>query len=120
MTVVHWRENCTREHGLKQIQLAHVITWSISITDFDHQCMKCDKDTKDICVELQCLIVAVVQDYLFTYKKGIEGVTPQDVLAAASRHLHPSQHTVVMAADASLVGPQLEAKGRKVIPLSLE
>jgi len=92
----------------------------MSITDFDHQRVECGEAAKDTCVELQCLMMAVVQDYLFTYKKGIEGVTPQDVLAAASRHLHPSQHTVVMAADAGLVRPQLEAKGRKVIPLSLE
>ena len=61
-----------------------------------------------------------MQDYLFTYKKGIEGVTAEDVLAAAGRHLHPAQQTVVMAADASLVRPLLEMRGRTVVPLNLE
>ena len=61
-----------------------------------------------------------LQDYLFTYKKGIEGVTPDDVLAAAKRHLHPSQQAVVMAADAKYVKPQLEASGRAVVPLQLD
>ena len=61
-----------------------------------------------------------MQDYLFTYKKGIEGVTAEDVLAAAGRHLHPAQQTVVMAADANLVRPLLEMRGRTVVPLSLE
>ena len=63
---------------------------------------------------------AALQDYLFTYKKGIEGVTAQDVLAAAGRHLHPAQQTVVMAADADLVRPQLERRGKTVVPLSLD
>lgn len=61
-----------------------------------------------------------VQDYLFTYKKGIEGVTPDDVLAAARRHLHPSKQAVVMAADAKYAKPQLEASGRAVVPIRLD
>ena len=61
-----------------------------------------------------------LQEYLSTYKKGIEGVTPDDVLAAAKRHLHPFQQTVVMVADAKNVRPQLEASGRAVVPLSLD
>ena len=61
-----------------------------------------------------------LQDYLFTYKKGIDRVTPDDVLAAAKRHLHPSQQTIVMAADAKYVKAQLEASGRAVVPFSLD
>ena len=29
------------------------------------------------------------QDYLFRYKAAVEAVTPEDVLAAAQRRLHP-------------------------------
>lgn len=64
--------------------------------------------------------ILLLQDYLFTYKKGIEGVTAEDVLGAAKRHLHPAQQTVVIAADASVVKPELERRGRRVIPLSLD
>ncbi|CAL5221100.1 g3232 [Coccomyxa viridis] len=65
-------------------------------------------------------LLGIPEDYLFTYKKGIEGVTAQDVLAAAGRHLHPAQQIVVMAADANLVRPQLERRGRTVVSLSLD
>ncbi|CAK0782146.1 hypothetical protein CVIRNUC_005584 [Coccomyxa viridis] len=65
-------------------------------------------------------LLGIPEDYLFTYKKGIEGVTPDDVLAAAKRHLHPSKQAVVMAADAKYVKPQLEASGRAVVPIRLD
>jgi predicted Zn-dependent peptidase len=61
-----------------------------------------------------------VQDYLFQYRAGIEAVTPQDILAAARRHLHPRQQAVVMAADASVFQPQLEAAGMRVVPLTVD
>lgn len=61
-----------------------------------------------------------VQDYLFQYRAGIEAVTPQDILAAARRHLHPRQQAVVMAADASVFQPQLEAAGMRVLPLTVD
>jgi predicted Zn-dependent peptidase len=60
------------------------------------------------------------QDFLFTYKAGIEAVTAEDVLEAARRHLHPSQQTVVLAADARRVESQLRGYDRHVIPLSLQ
>lgn len=64
--------------------------------------------------------VAHLQDYLFTYKAGIEAVTAEDVLAAARRHLHPGQQAVVLAADAKAVESQLRAQGRQVLPLTLD
>lgn len=60
------------------------------------------------------------QDYLFTYKTGIEAVTADDVLGAAQRHLHPAQQTVVVAADASEVQQSFEERGRRVIPTALD
>lgn len=61
-----------------------------------------------------------MQDYLFTYKAGIEAVTAEDILAAAKRHLHPMQQAVVLAADASAVESQLLSHGRHVIPLVVD
>lgn len=65
-------------------------------------------------------IRAAGQDYLFTYKSGIEAVTAEDVLGAAQRHLHPSQQTVVLAADASAVKQSLEEHGRRVILITVD
>lgn len=61
-----------------------------------------------------------LQDYLFQYKAGIEAVTAEDVLAAAKRHLHPKEQSVVLLADAKLVKDELVKRGRTVVPLSLE
>jgi hypothetical protein len=61
-----------------------------------------------------------MQDYLFTYKAGIEAVTAGDILAAAQRHLHPGQQTVVMAADAEAFTRQLEEGGRRVLPMAVD
>ena len=61
-----------------------------------------------------------MQDYLFTYKAGIEAVTAQDILAAAQRHLHPDRQTVVMAADADVFTRQLEEGGRRVLPMTVD
>ena len=60
------------------------------------------------------------QDYLFTYKTGIEAVTAEDVLGAARRHLHPEQQTVVVAADASKVQQSFQDCDRHVIPTALD
>ncbi|BDA43216.1 Uncharacterized zinc protease-like protein y4wB [Coccomyxa sp. Obi] len=65
-------------------------------------------------------LLGLPEDYLFTYKSGIEAVTAEDVLGAAQRHLHPDQQTVVIAADASAVQEKLEARGRRVIPMTLD
>lgn len=61
-----------------------------------------------------------LQDYLFTYKAGIEAVTAEDILAAARKHLHPQQQAVVVAADASAVSGQLRNQGRRVVPLTVD
>ena len=52
-----------------------------------------------------------MQDTLYRYRDAIEGVTVSDLKTAAQRHLHPLDHTVVIAADAASVQPELEAKG---------
>lgn len=60
----------------------------------------------------------VVQDILYQYRDAVEAVTVADIKAAAQRHLHPLDHTIVIAADASVLRPELEAKGLVVQPLS--
>lgn len=59
------------------------------------------------------------QDTLYRYREAIEAVTPDDVTKAARQHLHPLDHTVVIAADAASVKPLLEAKGFDVRPLEM-
>jgi hypothetical protein len=52
---------------------------------------------------------------------GIEAVRQEDVLAASSRRLHPSNGQVtVVVGDAEKVRPQLEAAGLLVEPLELD
>lgn len=60
------------------------------------------------------------QDFLFNYKSAVEQVPAKDVLAAAQRHLHPSQQTVVVVGNASQIKPALEAAGMTVVPLQLD
>jgi zinc protease len=62
---------------------------------------------------------SALQDFLFRYKAAVEGVTAEDVLGAAQRHLHPQQQTVVVVGDASAIKPQLQAAGFSVQPLLL-
>ena len=54
------------------------------------------------------------------YRSGIEGVTPQAVLLAAQRHLHPDRLTAVVVGDASVLRPQLAALGREIVDLELD
>lgn len=53
------------------------------------------------------------------YRSGVEQVGAADVLAAARRHLHPDRQTVVVAGDAAVLRPQLEALGLPVEDLQL-
>lgn len=62
----------------------------------------------------------IPRDYLFQYQRGIEAVTPDQVLAAALRRLHPARQTVVVAGDASRVRPELERLGWQIEPLQIE
>lgn len=61
-----------------------------------------------------------LQDFIFQYRKGVEGVTAAQVLEAAQRHLHPQQHVVVVVGDAETVRPMLQGINAKVVPLYLE
>lgn len=60
-----------------------------------------------------------LQDFLFRYKAAVEGVSAEDVLGAAQRHLHLQQQTVVVVGDAAKVRPQLQAAGFSIQPLVL-
>lgn len=65
-------------------------------------------------------LLGIPEDYLFQYQKGIEAVTPEQVLEAARRHLHPSLQTAVVAGDAAKIRPQLEKLGWPIQELTLE
>ena len=58
------------------------------------------------------MILPMLQDYLFTYKAGIEAVTRDDILQAARRHLHPEQQAIVVAGDRSLLERSLSKQGQ--------
>lgn len=60
------------------------------------------------------LTLCWAQDFLFTYKSGIQAVAPSDVLRAAANHLHVGQQTMVITADTRLVKQQLEDAGFRV------
>ncbi len=60
------------------------------------------------------------QDFLFTFLAATQAVGPEDVLAAAQRHLHPERQAAVVVGDAAVVGPQLESAGWAVRPLQLD
>ncbi|KAK9863705.1 hypothetical protein WJX84_002328 [Apatococcus fuscideae] len=57
-------------------------------------------------------LLGIPQDYLFTYKAGIEAVTRDDILQAARRHLHPEQQAIVVAGDRSLLERSLSKQGQ--------
>lgn len=65
-------------------------------------------------------LLGLPQDYLFQYKAGIEKVTREDVRNAASRHLHPEQQIVVIAADKSIFGGPLTQRFGQVEPLVID
>lgn len=67
---------------------------------------------------MSCYIA--LQDFLFQYKAGVEGVTADNVLAAAQCHLHPGQQTAVVVGNAKELGPALRAAGFEVVPLPLD
>ncbi len=64
-------------------------------------------------------LLGIPRDYMFQYQRGIEGVTPAQVLAAARRHLHPAQQTGVVVGDAARIRPELERAGWRVQELKL-
>lgn len=59
------------------------------------------------------------QDFLYSYRDGIEAVTPADAAAAAAARLHPARQAAVVVADAASARPALEAAGFTVRPLVL-
>ncbi|GAB4817295.1 hypothetical protein N2152v2_004341 [Parachlorella kessleri] len=65
-------------------------------------------------------LLGVPRDYLFQYQRGIEAVEPAQVLAAAQRHLHPSQQTAVVVGDVAKIRPELEGLGWRIEELKLE
>lgn len=64
-------------------------------------------------------LVGLPKDYLQQYQQGIQGVTAAGVHAAAQRHLHPDQQTIVVVADADRVRPGLQKLGLPIVPVEL-
>ncbi|CAI5465434.1 unnamed protein product [Closterium sp. Yama58-4] len=60
-------------------------------------------------------LFGVDQDFIFEFKRRMEALTPDAVLAAAQRRLHPTEQPIVVVADAAAVMPQLSALGLPVI-----
>lgn len=56
---------------------------------------------------------------MFSYRDKIQAVTPEDVLQAARRHLHPRQLEVVVAADAATNRAQLQKQGRDIVEIEV-
>eukprot|EP00249_Psilotum_nudum_P020485 c27726_g1_i2 orf=222-2186(+) len=54
------------------------------------------------------------QDFLFNYKRKVEGITSSEILQAAQRHLHPSSHPVLIVTDVSKLGPSLQSLRMKI------
>jgi zinc protease len=55
------------------------------------------------------------QDFALRYRDRLAEVDRKGVLAAARRWLHPREQVVVVAADARVVAPELEAAGYDVV-----
>ncbi|CAI7907312.1 unnamed protein product, partial [Closterium sp. NIES-54] len=53
-------------------------------------------------------------DFIFEFKRRVEALSPEAVLAAAQRRLHPLEQPIVVVADAAAVMPQLSALGLPV------
>ena len=64
-------------------------------------------------------LVGLPKDYLQQYQEGIQRVTAGDVLAAARRHLHPADQTIVVVADAEKARPGLQRLGLPIVPVEL-
>jgi len=61
----------------------------------------------------------VPKDFLYAYRRGIEGVSGGGVLRAARAHLHPRSQAAVVVGDAGSVRPALEAAGFEVRTLEV-
>jgi zinc protease len=62
-------------------------------------------------------LLGLPQDYLFRYRDGLGRVRPEDVRAAAARHLHVGRQlavVVVPPAEAAAAERQLAAAGFEV------
>ncbi|CAI5464826.1 unnamed protein product [Closterium sp. Yama58-4] len=59
-------------------------------------------------------LFGIDQDFIFEFKRRVEALSPDAVLAAAQRRLHPGEQPIVVVADAAAVMPQLSALGLPV------
>ncbi|CAI5490721.1 unnamed protein product [Closterium sp. Naga37s-1] len=59
-------------------------------------------------------LFGIDQDFIFEFKRRVEALSPDAVLAAAQRRLHPLEQPIVVVADAAAVMPQLSALGLPV------
>lgn len=60
-------------------------------------------------------LFGIDQNFIFDYKKKVEGLTSDDILEAAKRHLHPGAQPILVVADASKVRSALQKLGREVV-----
>ena len=65
-------------------------------------------------------LLGLPSDYLTQYKAGIEQVTSEDVRNAAQHHLHPSDLTIVVAADRNAFESALQQRFRTVQSLTID
>ncbi|CAI5939406.1 unnamed protein product [Closterium sp. NIES-65] len=59
-------------------------------------------------------LFGIDQDFIFEFKRRVEALSPEAVLAAAQRRLHPGEQPIVVVADAAAVMPQLSSLGLSV------
>ncbi|CAI5523639.1 unnamed protein product, partial [Closterium sp. Naga37s-1] len=59
-------------------------------------------------------LFGIDQDFIFEFKRRVEALSPEAVLAAAQRRLHPGEQPIVVVADAAAVMPQLSSLGLPV------
>lgn len=59
------------------------------------------------------------KDFIFQYKKKLEGVTKQDVLRVAQKYLHPEELTVLAVGKPPDFDQPLAALGKPVTPLDI-
>lgn len=65
-------------------------------------------------------LFGIDEDFLFNYKKKVEALTPDEILEAAKRHLHPNSQPILIVTDVSRVKPMLQALNMEVVNIQPE
>ena len=59
----------------------------------------------------QLVIYGLPDDYFDTYRDAVRAVTTEEAAAAAARHIRPGEAQIVVAGDADVIGPPIDALG---------